>query len=213
MKLRIVVLVGLLLALPGVAQAKGANKATVKGDGLAVPIRFTGNGEPGSGSKLGRLSDATGIFPSVFETYPNPTSDEAPGGELGPRFTIAWHFPGPAASGSVVKQDVYPYAPGGAMAFVEPGQALWDQEVTGGWFRATDDLLPVLKKEGFPSRAVLALRLDDFAPPATPEAASSAPASSGASWPLIFGGLGLLLLLAGGALFLVRRRPSAATAQ
>lgn len=212
MKLKILALVGLLLALPGVAQAKGADKATVKGDGLAAPIRFKGNGEPGSGSKLGRLSDATGIFPSVFETYPDPTSDEAPGGELGPRFTIAWHFPGPAASGSVVKQDVYPYAPGGAMAFVEPGQALWDQEVSGGWFRATDDLLPVLKKEGFPSKAVLALRLDDFAPPPTSAAASTAPAASSSSWPLIGGAAAIAALLAIGAIYLSRRRPSPATA-
>ncbi|MEA2459930.1 MAG: hypothetical protein QOH90_107 [Actinomycetota bacterium] len=208
-----IVIVGLTLAAllsPSAALGKGADKATVTGDGLSAPIVFDpsgpGGGEPGDWGKLSRLADATGFFPSLFATYPNPMLDARPESDLGPSVTVRWHMPD-GAGGVVVAQDLYPYAEGGPVAYTAPGQETFDpmSESVGGWFPATDDLLPILHSKGFPARDVLAERVAVSNEAAAEDAGVTSHAASRDWWPVgLWAGLGLLVV---GGLTMLRRRP------
>src|SRR6266545_4802339 len=133
----------LLLAVVPVALAKGASAATIKGPGLDRPISLRGLGEPGADTKLAKLSDQAGLFVAML-------------GDLGPRYTITYAVPGDGGTFTVV-QDLYPYAPGGAVTHAQPGQPLWGgQQVVGGWFRGPSTLLPMLVSLGLPSKAPVA---------------------------------------------------------
>src|SRR6266508_2417974 len=139
-----VLALALLLAVAPVALAKGASAATIKGPGLHRPISLRGLGEPGADTKLAKLSDQAGQLAG------------APPGDLGPRYTITYAVPGDGGTFTVV-QDLYPYAPGGAVTHAQPGQPLWGgQQVVGGWFRGPSTLLPMLVSLGLPSKAPVA---------------------------------------------------------
>ena len=214
-----VIVIGALAPLP--AHAKGADKATIEGDGMGSPIVFKSRGgdgaEPGGMSRLSRITDGSGIFPALFPSYPNPITANAPEGELGPMLTIEWHFPAGNESFTVT-QDLYPYAEAGPLTYTAPGQPLFDDsESAGGWFQSPRSFLPMLKRHGLPSASVLGA--------AAPSSAGSAAAGSAASeasnspapstpdpsyWPyVIFGGL---VLLVAGALLVARRRTPTVTA-
>ena len=211
-----ILVVGVALAAllaPSTASGKGADKATVTGDGLAAPIVFSparpGGGEPGSWTKLGRLADATGFFPSLFATYPNPMLDDRPEGDLGPSVTVKWHMPN-GAGGVVVTQRLYPYAAEGPVVYTAPGQETFDpmSESLGGWFRATDDLLPILHSKGFPGRAELTASAAVSTDAAAAETGAAAHAESRSWWPLAL--WALLGLVVAGGLTMLRRRPRTA---
>jgi hypothetical protein len=135
-----------LMALSAPALAKGPTKATIEGEGLASPITLDGNGEPGSGTILGRLVESSGIFDALGKGFPA----ERPAGELGPKLTITWFFP----PDSNVLQELFPYAPGGAVTYTEPGQTLYGQDLGGGWHRAGPALRDVLVEVGIPEPPV-----------------------------------------------------------
>ncbi len=152
-----VLALALLLAVVPVALAKGASAATIKGPGLDRPISLRGLGEPGADTKLAKLSDQAGLFVAMFGD--NGVAGQlagAPPGDLGPRYTITYAVPGDGGTFTVV-QDLYPYAPGGAVTHAQPGQPLWGgQQVVGGWFRGPSTLLPMLVSLGLPSKAPVA---------------------------------------------------------
>lgn len=208
----------LLLAVAPAAMAKGASAATIKGPGLARPISVRGLGEPGTDTQLAKLSDQTGLFAAMFgDTAGGQPSGERPSGDLGPRYTVTYAVPGDNTTFAVV-QDLYPYAPGGPVTHVQPGQRLWaGQQVVGGWFRGPATLLPMLRSLGLPSREsaarAAATASSTAAPvaakPAAPVAGASTASGRGTSWTGIgVGGVGGVLLLGSGALALrsVRRR-------
>ena len=63
-----------------------------------------------------------------------------PGGDLGPRYTVdvqgADRRTRPPPT---ITQDLYPYADGGPVAYMRPGQPVFGSSTTaGGWFRAPD---------------------------------------------------------------------------
>ena len=124
------------LALPAVAHAKGPVSATITGPGLDKPIVLSGFGESGKGT-MGRLTMEGGFFPEVFGEQPDPRLGKKPA-DLGPRFRVEYRVPGPEAA-VTLHQDLYPYAAGGLVTFMAPGQGLWaGQRTNGGWMRAPE---------------------------------------------------------------------------
>jgi hypothetical protein len=207
------VLVAALLAIPATAMAKGAVAVTIKGPGLKAPITVRGVGEPGGDGQLADLSTQAGLFAAMFgqqgeQGEQGQILSARPGGDLGPRYAASYTVP--VDNGSVeVRQDLYPYAPGGPVTYTEPGQPLWSgEQVVGGWFRAPSTLPAVLTSLGVPSRAPLAK-----APaPAAAEVQSKAvgveaPASrSSSAWLLGISLSGTVLVLAGALALAARHR-------
>lgn len=95
---------------------------------------------------MSRLVEHIGFFELVFGDSPK-TLTEAPTAAIGKsRLTISWHMDG---SDDVVVQHLYPYAEGGPVTHVEPGQRFWDgHETTGGWFQVTGDIASPLVEFG-----------------------------------------------------------------
>jgi hypothetical protein len=215
-----VLAVSLLLAVvPTAAQAKGASAASISGGGPGGlpggPISIKGDGEPGSGSDLSTLADEAGMWAVLFEGG-NPgalATAPTPAAQRGPRYTITWTFPNGAGTEDLVRQFVWPYAAGGPVTYLAPGQRVLDTRTTGGWYHASDGLRRSLVDLGLPNRPALTAP----APPASasPDAASPAatqpaPAASAdpspALWPKIAAGVGLLLVAGVGVVLVLRRR-------
>jgi hypothetical protein len=214
--LAVFVLALLVAAVPTAAQAKGASAATISGGGPGGlpggPIDLKGDGEPGSGSDLSTLAEAAGVFALLFEDGPGGELATAPAGERGPRYAITWTFPNGDGGEDRVSQSVWPYAAGGPVTFMASGQPVLGATTKGGWYRATDTLRQTLITLGLPNRQPLATPTPATLTPG-PAQATPAPAADPAPalWPRIALGAGLLLLTAGGALFL-RRRSSLSSA-
>lgn len=213
----------LLLALvPTAALAKGPTAARIElggqaGDGPRGPITLRGDGEAGNGSDFGTLVDRTGLFPAVFAQDPDPMHDTSPtpAALLGPRSRITWTIPDGDGAPSLIQQDVYPYAAGGPLTYVRPGQRIFDGTTRGGWFLAPDALRTQLIALGLPDRPPLTRPAAQAAPAAQPQGATRAPARASGSglgaWP-IAGAAALLVVLVGAVTVARRRRPGAAPA-
>jgi len=170
------------LLVPAAALAKEPSTASISGPGLDKTLRAPEN-DNFTSTTLGHLTDATGFFPAAVGQSPDPMLPGRPAGSLGPRFTIVWTVPIPGHTHQV-RQDLYPYAQGGALTYMKPGQAIYESRTAGGWYRAYG-----LK------RTLVGLGL-----PAQPE--QDAKGSSLA----LFAGIGIPGALAlTGAFFLVRR--------
>jgi hypothetical protein len=223
--LAMLVLALLLAAVPTAAQAKGASAATISGGGPGGlpggPIDLAGDGEPGSGTELANLAEAAGVFALLWEDGQNGALDAAPAptGERGPRYTITWTFPNGAGGEDKVIQSVWPYAAGGPITYMRPGQPVLDGTTKGGWYRSADNLRQTLVTLGLPDRPPLAAPAPGVS--ATPAGGSARPAAAPAAdpapalWPRIAIGVGLLLAVAAGGALLLRRRssPGAAAAR
>ena len=180
------------LAASGAAHAKGPFRATVTGPGLAAPLVVRGSGEDGGSSSLGRLTRDAGFFPAAFGQSPDPMLPARPTGPLGPRYTITYTVPGPGRP-TQITQDLYPYAGGGAITYMRPGQKFFSLEHTrGGWY-AANGLRSMLVGAGLPSRP--------------PVRANPGPGpSSGRTWLFGLAGALVLAVLAAGVA-VARRRP------
>src|SRR6266498_1049705 len=223
MKTRILFLAALAAALtlsaPTAALAKGASAATIDGSGPGGPITLRGDGEPGSGSDLGTLAELSGLFPAMFGQSPDPMLDAAPTKRLGPHYTITWTIPDGNGTAKTVRQDVYPYAAGGPVTYTKPGQPVSDQTTSGGWYKAPDDLRQHLISLGLPNKAPVAAAsassgraaADGSSPSPAPAPARPAAAVAPAIWPWFLAAGALLLLIAGTAAVVLRRRPGPAT--
>jgi hypothetical protein len=140
--------VSVAVAAPA-AFAKGATQATIKGPGLkksGLVLHSDSGSDPTSGSRLGRLADAAGFFPAVFDQAPDPMLRERPKGSLGPKYTAVYVMPGPNGTTSTIRQDLYPYAQPYALSYTKPGQPFFDrgQGTHGGWFLTTSAVRTVL---------------------------------------------------------------------
>jgi hypothetical protein len=222
------VLALLLAAVPTAAQAKGATAANISGGGPGGlpggPIDIKGDGEPGSGSDLSDLAEATGMWSVLFEGQAGKlTSAPVPAADRGPRYTITWTFPNGTGTNDKVRQWVWPYAPGGPVTYLAPGQPVMGTRTEGGWFRAGDNLRQKLIAAGLPDRPALpeqakATPALATPAPATPAQAPAQPAPAPAAapeqpavWPWVMAGIGLLVVVA--AVALARRRsPGGASA-
>lgn len=132
------------------ALAKGASAAKITGPGLGEGIRLAGEGTAGGGDQLMELAQASGFFPAVFVTSPNPMSPTRPRGELGPRYEITYSMPGPNGTDEL-RQEIYPYAQPSPVTHVESGQRFFGTEKTvGGWYVASTTLKDAVVAAGLP---------------------------------------------------------------
>lgn len=181
------VLVALVVA--PTALAKGPSAATIAGPGLASPLEVDGYGEGDSTTPLGILVTEGGFFPQVFGQSPNPLSRSRPAGALGSRYVVTYELPGPSSDGDRIRQDLYPYAGGGVVSYMEPNQLFWgSQRTVGGWMRGAPSLRAELVASGLP-------RVDPGSPPKRAWVGHGIEIAFGAG-----------IVLAGGVLALLRRR-------
>jgi LPXTG-motif cell wall-anchored protein len=169
------------LLVPAAALAKEPSSASISGPGFQKTLAAPENPHFSS-TALARLTEQSGFFPAAVGQSPDPMLHGRPAGELGPRYTIVWTVPAPGHTHRV-RQDLYPYAAGGALTYTKPGQPIFEQKTLGGWYRAYG-LKRTLMELGLP--------------------ASAPGSSSGVS--LAWLGIPGVLVLAGGAVFLRRRR-------
>lgn len=150
MKRLIVVLIALgALVVAGSAAAKGPSEAKITGPGLSSALTIKGVGEGDTSTDLGLLVNDAGFFPQTFGQSPSPLLRAQPQ-SLGPRYTVTYTVPGPTTS--TLEQELYPYAAGGPVSFMRPGQKFWDtQSTVGGWYRGTAQLKAMLVRAGLPA--------------------------------------------------------------
>jgi hypothetical protein len=202
----------LLAVVPTAAQAKGATAATISGGGPGGlpggPIDVKGNGEPGSGTDLSNLAEEAGMWSLLFEDGQpgNLDSAPAPAASLGPRYTIIWTFPNGDGGNNKVGQAVWPYAVGGPVTYLAPGQPVMGTRTEGGWFRATDTLRLTLITLGLPNRPARTAPAPVTTPAPAPvsPAPAATPEPSPAVWPRVTAGVGLLVIVV--AVAAARRR-------
>jgi hypothetical protein len=171
------------LVVPALAAAKGPTAVSISGQGLTKTVKVLYDGSGGSPGDA--LTQAAGFFPSAFGQSPDPMLHRRPAGPLGPRYTVVWKVPGGAIYR--VRQVLYPYARGGAVAYMKPGQPIFDMTTRGGWYR-NPELKRTLVRLGLPAKAPAA-------------------SSTGPDYALLAGiGIPGALVAAGVALVLQRRR-------
>ena len=98
----------------------------------------------------------SGFFPAAFGQSPDPMLPTRPSGNLGPKLTIRYVVPGGdnqtgESQTFHITQDVYPYAKGGAVTYMKPGQPIFGMATLGGWYRAYG-LKEALVRLGLPTR-------------------------------------------------------------
>jgi hypothetical protein len=172
------------LVIPALASAKEPSQASISGPGFSKSILPTSGNEWGE-TPLALLTDLSGFFPSAVGQSPDPMLHHKPTA-LGPRYTIVWTVPGPPGPATHrVRQDLYPYARGGAVTYTKPGQPIFEGTTQGGWYRS-----PELKN------TLVAMGLPKVAPSS----------SGGVDAALIAGLAAGAAVLAAGALFWWRHR-------
>jgi hypothetical protein len=120
------------LVVPATAAAKEPSEASIKGPGFSKTVKMK---QDFGSSPLGRLTMESGFFPAAFGQQPDPMLPARPSGKLGPKYTIVWTVPMPENTHRV-RQDLYPYAAGGALTYMSRGQSIFDTHTRGGWYRA-----------------------------------------------------------------------------
>ena len=170
------------LALPAAALAKGPSEGTISGPGFVKTVKVLNDGSPGTAG--GDLTQTTGFFPAAFGQSPDPLLHRKPA-VLGPRYTIVWTVPG--NNSNRIRQFVYPYAKGGAVTYMKPGQRIFGMTTHGGWYRDAG-LKRTLVRLGLPAKA--------------PSVASS----NGTSWTLPAGLAVAVLVVVVAALLLWHRQ-------
>jgi hypothetical protein len=141
-----VLVAGVVGAAP--AQAKGVQDATIKGPGLGHTVRVRDDG-------LRPLLTSAGLYESVFHEPGSAISPTRPAGRLGPRYTVTYGWMiGPDAT-APIRQLVYPFARGGAIAYTPPKQHVEgsSEPLDGGWYRGGPRLRTALVALGVPRHA------------------------------------------------------------
>jgi hypothetical protein len=136
-----------VLALPAAALAKGPSEGTISGPGFVKTVKVLNDGSPGTAG--GDLTQTAGFFPAAFGQSPDPLLHRKPA-VLGPRYTIVWTVPG--NDSHRIRQFVYPYAKGGAVTYMKPGQPIFGMTTQGGWYRDAG-LKRTLVRLGLPAKA------------------------------------------------------------
>jgi hypothetical protein len=137
------------LALPAAALAKGPSEGTISGAGFVKTFKVTNDGS--GGTPGGDLTQTAGFFPAAFGQQPDPMLHRKPAA-LGPSYTIVWTVPTGNGAPDHIRQLVYPYAKGGAVTYMKPGQPIFDMITHGGWYRDTA-LKRTLVRLGLPAKA------------------------------------------------------------
>jgi hypothetical protein len=208
------------LATP--ALAKGPSQARITGPGLARAVVVSGNGEPGEQGRLASLAEQTGLFTVMFGASaslggpaPSRLYTPPPQASLGPRYTLVYTVPGvtarPGRQFGRVRQDLYPRAPGGPLIYTPPGQQGFGGPLTiTGWLRGGPQLTRMLAQAGVPSAAGAGAAQRTSRPAAAHPATAHRAGASAVGWIIAPAAVIVAAALAGAALWLRRRRPTAA---
>ncbi len=149
----LIYLLGLFLAVP--AQAKGPDRATLTGPGLAKPLVFSGYG-PDDKPPLGLLTQAGGFWVQAFGgaaagVNQGKVLPAKPEGALGPRYLVVYRVPG-GKTASLIRQELYPFAAKPVSHM--PRQRFWQTRTApGGWYQLGPGLKAALVKAGLPASA------------------------------------------------------------
>jgi len=137
-----------LVATAVPAHAKGAQDATLKGPGLEQAVRLRDEG-------LQSLVQSAGLYASVFHQPGSAVSAARPAGHLGPRYTVTYGWLVAQDETEPIRQFVFPFASGGALAFTPPKQRVGNmtEPLDGGWYRGGPELRAALLSLGVPDRA------------------------------------------------------------
>jgi hypothetical protein len=138
------------LAMPVLASAKGPTEGSVSGPAFTKTFKVSNDGS--GGTPGGDLTQTSGFFPAAFGQSPDPMLHRKPTGPLGARYTLAWKVPGGGSAMFRIRQDLYPYARGGAVTYTRPGQPIFGTSTLGGWYR-NPELKRTLVSLGLPAQA------------------------------------------------------------
>jgi hypothetical protein len=151
-KLRTLIAVSFATAvalMPDPADAKGVDSVRVSGPGLTQPIELGAEG-------AGNLAQAAGLYGAFFDTVPpTPADPSPPSDDLGPRYTATYTYIAPeqrTKRRGTLRQELYPFAAGGAVAYTPSGQRLFNATSRGGWQR-NPRLATALIAAGLPAPA------------------------------------------------------------
>jgi len=183
-----------VLALAGPATAKGIQSGTITGPGLDQPIDL--------GGSVGNLPDLTGFW-ELMPGQPQPLTltDQAPTGQLGPRYRVTWQFIAGPEETTPIRQDLYPYAENGPLVHSAAGQPIFGAATIGGWYQAPVALRDTLGSLGVPP---LGAGAADRSSSAT-AAAARAPSPDDSLWPAVIAVAGAVALVSVGGVVAVRR--------
>jgi hypothetical protein len=181
----------------GPASAKGIQSATISGPGLDDPIDVS----PSDGDG-GRLSDLTGFW-DVMPGQPRPPtfSEQAPPGQLGPRYTITWRLMTGPEEVTPIRQDLYPYAADGPLVHTAAGQPIFDTATAGGWYAAPFALRDTLRALGVPPAGSVSAD-----PSSANTSATAASPAERSPWARVVLGAGVLALVGVGGAVVIRAR-------
>ena len=134
---------GVVLA-PTSADAKGAKDVTVAGPGLDTPIRLTNAAGPGI--LANNIADKSGLF----RPDPDRRTASRPRGDLGPRYVATYAWLTGQDETTPLRQELYPFANGGALSYTRRQQGVTEFVPDGGWYRAGPELTLLLVAAGVP---------------------------------------------------------------
>lgn len=190
--------VGLAVAVPGTASAKGPEDARVDGPGLAEPIGL--NWESNE-SELSGLIDATGFWDLAEKAAMEPE-----GGDLGERYVVSFSISDETGNPSSLSLHAYPFAQPEPLVYVPAGQEAFPMgAVPEGWRTSTTALTAWFEEIGASSAPIVAAREVSSEDRSAVAATSS---GTGGQWLLVSAGAAVLVL-AGLLVVTVRRRATA----
>jgi len=138
--LAFIAVVAAVLATTTAVWAKGADQVTLNDGTTKVVLNDF-------------VPDQTGMYELLWEGSGSVSGP--PEADLGPMIEAVWRFP----MGSdefmgfdeffFVRQLLYPLAAGGPVTYIEPGQLLYGEPRSGGWFAAPVGLVDSLRQAGF----------------------------------------------------------------
>ena len=128
----------LLLAVAGPAAAWDSVEITI-----SPPAGGTTAGSAGGPPVTGNSGDVIDML------LMSSATDARPAGDLGPRFEVTYTYPG-----GVLSQDLYPYAPGGPVAFSATGGSIVGHAVQAGWHAGNASTLSTFVSWGLPDHSV-----------------------------------------------------------
>ena len=136
-----------VLAVSSPAVAKGTSTVTVKGPGVARPISLDGAG-------TAQLNEAAGLYRAVFHEAGSVVVSARPQGKLGPRYVATYGWLVAQDRTKPVRQELYPFAAGGAWTYTPPGQRVFTSgpAFQGGWYHSGAALTDLLVSLGVPAR-------------------------------------------------------------
>ena len=156
MRLRILLVGALSLAAFGIpsarVDAKGPTELVVSGDGIDGPIVVRATDRP---ARWWPLVEAARFFEfdAGSEVVDLRGVDHgAAVFDLGTRLHLTWIIMGGGDDGetSCLRQDLYPFARGGARLYTPDGQTVYRHPLAAGWRRVDSNVVTLLRRFGVP---------------------------------------------------------------